>query len=131
LIEDSNAYLGNRLNPAKGIPVPATTIDAIHKKLGLGQIHFLKMNIEGAERSAIRGMIETVSQTEIVCISCHDFLAETAGDDALRTKHAVKEFLQDNGFDLADRFDPGLPPYVRDQVWGYNKQLVKMRSEAS
>jgi FkbM family methyltransferase len=131
MIENSNAYLGNRLNPTKGIPVPATTLDAIHKKLGLRRIHFLKMNIEGAEHNAIRGMTETVSQTEVVCISCHDFLAEAAGDNGLRTKPTVKQFLQDNGFDLAERFDPGLPPYVHDQLWGYNKQLIKTRSEAS
>ena len=131
MIENSNAYLGNRLNPTKGIPVPATTIDAIYKKLGLGRVHFLKMNIEGAEREAIRGMTETLGHTEVVCISCHDFLAEVRRDDALRTKDTVKQVLQDNGFNLAERFDADLPPYVRDQVWGYNKQLTRMINDAS
>ena len=78
-----------------------------------------------------RGMTETVSQIDVVCISCHDFLAEAAGDNGLRTKHTVKQFLQDNGLDLAERFDPGLPSYVHDQVWGYNKQLIRTRSEGS
>jgi FkbM family methyltransferase len=32
MIEDSDAYLRNRLNPAKGIPVPAATIDTIHSE---------------------------------------------------------------------------------------------------
>ena len=131
IIEDSDAYLANRLNPAKGIPVPATTIDAIHQTLGLGRVHFLKMNIEGAERFAIRGMRETLSQTEVLCVSCHDFLADVAGDGALRTKGAVKQFLQHNGLSVVERLEPGLPPYVRDQVWGYNDQLMKMRKSAS
>jgi len=127
IIEDSSAYLRNRMNAAKGIPVPATTIDAIHGKLGLGRVQFLKMNIEGAERFAIRGMSETLGQTEVACISCHDFLA-AGGDQALRTKNAVKQLLQENGFNMVERVEPGLPPYVRDQVWGYNEELMKMRS---
>lgn len=131
MIENSDAYLRNRLNPAKGIPVPATTIDTIHRKLGLGRVQFLKMNIEGAERLAIRGMIQTLGQTEVICISCHDFLAAVSGDDALRTKNTVKHFLQYNGFNIVERLDPGLPVYLRDQVWGYNNELVKRERPAS
>jgi FkbM family methyltransferase len=131
IIEDSDAYLANRLNPAKGISVPATTIDAIHQQLGLGRVHFLKMNIEGAERFAVRGMSETLKQTEVLCVSCHDFLAAGAGDDALRTKSAVKQFFQQNGLKVAERTDPALPPYVCDQVWGYNDELMKMGRAAS
>jgi FkbM family methyltransferase len=131
MIEDSHAYLRNRLNSGKGIPVPATTIDAIHQKLCLGRIHFLKMNIEGAERFAIRAMSATLNQTEVLCISCHDFLAEATGEAALRTKDTVKQFLHANGFSVAERCGPGLPLYVRDQVWGYNNQLMKMNRSAS
>jgi len=122
-IEDSDEYLANRLNASAGISVPATTIDAIHQRLGLGRVHFLKMNIEGAERVAIRGMVETLKQTSVLCVSCHDFLAEEAGDDRLRTKSAVQQFLQQNGFNVTMRPEPGLPPYVRDQVWAYNKKI--------
>src|SRR5271165_375380 len=74
-IEDSDAYLANRSGAAAGISVPAATIDAVHQHLKLGRVHFLKMNIEGAERLAIRGMAATLRQTEVLCVSCHDFLA--------------------------------------------------------
>ena len=131
MIENSTAYLRNRLNPAKGISIAATTIDAIRRKLGLGTIQFLKMNIEGAERSAIRGMSETLSQTEVLCISCHDFLAAATGDDALRTKNTVKQFFQVNGLRITERLEPGLPPHLRDQVWGYNDRLLETKSRAS
>jgi hypothetical protein len=66
-----------------------------------------------------------------VCISCHDFLAAVTGDDALRTKDTVKQFIQDNGFNIVERLDPALPLYIRDQVWGYNNQLMKARRSAS
>jgi FkbM family methyltransferase len=130
MIENSDAYLRNRLNPAKGISIATTTIDMIRRKLGLGTIRFLKMNIEGAERLAIQGMTETLSQTEVLCISCHDFLAVADGDGDLRTKNTVKQFFQDNGLRIVERLEPGLPPHLRDQVWGYNDRLLK-KSHAS
>ena len=86
IIEDSKEYLGNRLNTVQGFSVPATTIDAIREKLDLGRIHFLKMNIEGAERLAIQGMSETLRHTSVLCVSCHDFPAESTGNEDLRTK---------------------------------------------
>lgn len=123
-IEDSEDYLCNRLGSTSGIPVAATTIDAIYQKLGLNSISFLKMNIEGAERLAMNGMTEAVKHTEVVCVSCHDFLAEETGDNLFRTKTAVKKFLRQNGLKVAERYDEALPPYVNDQVWAYNELLL-------
>ena len=87
----------------------------------------MKMNIEGAERLAIQGMAETLRHTEVLCVSCHDFLAKSgSGDDAgCRTRKLVREFLQQNGLRVAERSDSGLPPYLRDQVWGYNRQFMR------
>ena len=81
------------------------------------------MNIEGAERLAIRGMRETLRETELLCISCHDFLAKRTGDESLRTKNEVKHFLQENGIKVLERADG--KPYIRDQVWGLNHQLMR------
>ncbi len=122
-IEDSAEYLGNRLHTARGLSVPATTLDAIHDQLRLGQIDFLKMNIEGAERFAIQGMAKTLRQTAVVCISCHDFLAETTHNEDLKTKATIRQFLERSGFDVTTRDAAGLPPYLRDQVWGHNQQI--------
>jgi len=124
-IGDSDAYLANRLNSEAGISVPARTIDAIHHELGLGRVNFLKMNIEGAERLAIRGMAATLEQTEVLCVSCHDFLADNARDDSLRTKSTVRQFLHESGFKVVERSEPDLPCYIRDQLWAYNEQLMR------
>jgi FkbM family methyltransferase len=120
-IEDDNHYLANRLDAAEGVTVPATTIDAIHQQLNLGRIHFLKMNIEGSERLAIHGMTATLKETEILSVSCHDFLAQSTADDGLRTKGVVRDFLRQNGLDVVERAEPGLPPYLRDQLWAFNR----------
>jgi FkbM family methyltransferase len=125
MIEDGKHYLRNRLGGDKGIAVRATTLDALHQELELGRIQFLKMNIEGAERFAIRGMREALRQTETLCVCCHDFLAEAGGEEGLRTKGAVREFLERSGFRVIQRQESNLAPYVRDQLWGYNQQLTE------
>lgn len=123
-IGDSDEYLRNRLDSGRGFVVSATKIDALHEKLGLGRIDFLKLNIEGAERFAIRGMEKTLKHIAILCVSCHDFLAESSADRGLRTKAEVRQFLQERGFRLAARPEAGLMPYLRDQVWAYNDAIL-------
>jgi FkbM family methyltransferase len=122
-IADSDDYLANHLQPDSGIMVAATTLDTIHRSLGLGRIDFLKMNIEGAERLAIQGMTETLRHTAVLCVSCHDFLADAANDQTLRTKSTVEQFLLDHGFHTASRSGPNLAQYLRDQIWAFNPQL--------
>jgi FkbM family methyltransferase len=123
-IGNEDEYLANRLDEAAGISVPATTIDEVHHRLNLGRVNFLKMNIEGSERLAILGMGATLPQTEVLCVSCHDFLARTGADDGYRTKNLVREFLQQTGLEVVERNESGLPPHIRDQVWGYNRRLT-------
>ena len=123
-IENGNEYLSNRIGGA-GVSVPATTIDAIHRQMNLGRVHFLKMNIEGAERLAIRGMAATLKETEVLCVSCHDFLTQKAKDDRLRTKDAVRRFFAAERAGSRGAEDPGLPPYVQDQLWAYNRGLIQ------
>lgn len=123
-IDDSDDYLSNRLGNTGGIPVPATTIDAIRRQLGLGRVNFLKMNIEGAERLAIRGMKETIEETETLCICCHDFLAKENGDESCRTKSVVRDFLQGGGLKVVERSEAGCPAYINDQIWAFNPVFV-------
>jgi FkbM family methyltransferase len=129
MIEDSPEYLRNRVG-THGFRIPASTIDSIFAELGLTRIHFLKMNIEGAERLAILGMTETIQRTRALCICCHDFLADICGDDLLRTREAVSEFLLQNGARLGAESGLGVLPYVREQVWAYNESAFPMRSTA-
>jgi FkbM family methyltransferase len=124
MIQDSPEYLRNRVGGTEGFRVPARTIDSVARELALTQIHFLKMNIEGAERHAIRGMIEMLPRIRTFCICCHDFLADICGDDLLRTREAVTEFLLQNGIRVAQEGGPRVLPYVREQVWACNEALV-------
>lgn len=95
------------------------------------QIDFLKMNIEGAERLAIRSMTETIQRTRTLCICCHDFLADICSEDLLRTRQAVKEFLRQNGMRVADECSINALPYIREQVWAYGEPIVARRRVTS
>ena len=121
VIQDSSEYLRSRVGGTEGFRVSARTIDSIADELGLAQIHFLKMNIEGAERLAIRGMVETLPRTQTLCMCCHDFLADICGDDVVRTRTVVTDFLRQHGVWVNEETKPRALPYVREQVWAYNE----------
>jgi FkbM family methyltransferase len=95
--------------------VPGTTLDEIVETERIERIDFLKMNIEGAERSALEGMSKTLGITRALCIACHDFRADGGDGEYFRTRTFVESGLTAAGFRLVSREgDPR--PYIRDQV---------------
>jgi FkbM family methyltransferase len=105
-----------------GIEVPARRLETIAKSLDITYIDLLKVNIEGAEVSALRGLGPLLAKTRYVCIACHDFLADEGGAETLRTKAAVRELLLEHGFELTSR-DDAAAPWTRDYVYGVNTRL--------
>jgi hypothetical protein len=133
IIEDSDAYLSNRLNPAKGIAVPATTADAIHQKRRSGP-DFLAENEYRISKEPSDLQFEALPETRRGAVHLVSrFSGGGEGDVALKTKSAVKRFLGDNGFHIVERLEPEpeFPPYIRDQVRGYNIRFNQMRRPAS
>jgi FkbM family methyltransferase len=116
-ISDTDQYLQNTMLGGEGIQVPAKRIDTIASELGISKIDLLKMNIEGAERAALQGAGDLLAATRHVCISCHDFVADSGGPDELRTKTFVTRFLTERGFDVTTR-DDAAEPWTRDYVYG-------------
>jgi FkbM family methyltransferase len=112
-----------------GPQVPASTLDEICHLHKVDDIHFVKMNIEGAERYALRGMQSMLSKIRQICVACHDFRADLGHGEQYRTRRFVEEFLAAHGFALS--FRSGDPrAYVRDYVFGLrcDKQLETDRS---
>lgn len=112
-IGESDNHLANSvMTGGEGRPVPARSLDSLADELGLEEIALLKMNIEGAERLAVRGMERLARRIRNVVISCHDFIADTGGGDEFRTFDEMRAFLQGAGFELSTR--PDHPnPWVR------------------
>jgi FkbM family methyltransferase len=92
--------------------VSATTLDAICRTYELPQIDFLKMNIEGAELDAIKGMTNSILKVRCACIACHDFIS---GDADEPIKNAIKTYMTSNGFEVYTRSDDERP-WARDHV---------------
>ena len=84
-------------------PVEAITFDALCRRHDIKRIDFLKMNIEGAERFALKGMPEAIRRVQWVCIAAHDFRADRGEGNDFRTRAFVQSFLKDAGFTLVSR----------------------------
>lgn len=100
----------------EGFLVKADTLDNLLREFQFPSIDLLKMNIEGAEQLAIRGMDETIAKTKHVVIACHDFLATRKGSEWFRTREAVRSYLESRGFEVIQRTD--VPDYAADHLHG-------------
>ncbi len=93
-------------------------LDDLCAELAIDRIDYLKMNIEGAERSALPGAPEVLRRARFVTIAAHDFRADRGEGESFRTLAFVKEALRDAGFQLHIREqDPRY--YVPYHVHGF------------
>jgi FkbM family methyltransferase len=113
----SNHLANSIVDGADGTDVPARSLDSLADELGLDRVSLVKMNIEGAERLAVRGMERLAPRTANVCISCHDFVSDRDGGDVFRTKQNVRLSLEHYGFAIATR-PQDRRPWVRDYLYG-------------
>ena len=114
---ESEHWVENAIDADGGgaIKVRCAPLSLICEECGIGAIDFLKMNIEGAEVQALKGMVDVFPRIDAMCISCHDFRADRGEGEHFRTRGFVVNFLSAQGYSLRFRDDPR--PYVRDQVF--------------
>jgi len=118
-METGEGWQANRIGAAGAqgrVWVPGISLDELIERENLQCIDFLKMNIEGAETLAVRGMQRTFRSTKSLCISCHDFRADQGHGESFRTKAAIEEAVQHAGFTIVPREADARRPYVADQV---------------
>jgi FkbM family methyltransferase len=97
--------------------VQGVRFDDLAAECGIDRIHFLKMNIEGAERQALRGCRKALQRARYVSIAAHDFRADRGEGEYFRTLGFVREFLINAGFQVLQREDPRY--YVPYHVHGF------------
>jgi FkbM family methyltransferase len=116
LIDTNEEWESNTVSQSgEGVEVAAVTIDALCSKQKIGHIHFLKMNIEGAERYALPGMSEMLRHTDQLCICCHDFRADRGDGEQYRSREFVEKLLSDAGFRVT-RNASAPEDFLRDHV---------------
>src|SRR5580693_7150013 len=85
-------WYANRIVDAgtKGaLQVAGISLDELLERENVQRIDFLKMNVEGAEALAIRGMDRTLRITRALSISCHDFRAGAGEGEFFRTRQLI------------------------------------------
>jgi FkbM family methyltransferase len=123
ITDDTERHLWSTITGSSdtGVRVRGRTLDSVLAELRIDRIDLLKVNIEGAEKSALVGMTEALARTRFATIACHDFIADAGGPESMRTRSAVHAFLEEYGFDIVRRGeDPR--PWVRDHLYGANRR---------
>jgi FkbM family methyltransferase len=119
-IEDRVQDLSNAISTQAGTSfphaVPGISLDALCDRYNIGRIAFLKMNIEGAERLAIRGMSRCVHSISRACLACHDHRTARGESDFFATSSVVRTFFESHGFLIATR-DTHPQTFVRGYVY--------------
>jgi FkbM family methyltransferase len=110
-------YVRSGQASATSCAVEGIPFDELARREGIGQISFLKMNIEGAERSALPGCVAALGRAKMVCISAHDFRSNRGEGESFRTLSMVRDFLIAQGFALTTR-DEDRRYYVPYHVHG-------------
>jgi FkbM family methyltransferase len=124
VVESESSWLENAVeygDGTSGIQVRAGTLEDICEKQGLKNIAFLKINIEGAECYALRGMEPVIQRIGQLCVACHDFRYNLGHGEQFRTRAFVEQFLIEHGFTLASRPHS---PYagIRDHMFGLKRE---------
>lgn len=118
-MQSGESYLTGKLVGDQGgdVLVDTVTIPILLDRLGVQVVDFMKMNIEGAELSALRGCQGSFERIRRLVVSCHDFIADSnPSEEGMRTYHQVVALLSENGYRvIAGRQDPR--PWVRYYVY--------------
>jgi FkbM family methyltransferase len=123
-IKDSEAWQENSIMAPSGgtsgrsFSVSAFPLDEYEPLLKCPRIDFMKMNIEGAETEALRGMPHTLRKVSRVCVCCHDFMSD--GNPNMKTKAECRRILSEAGFSVYDNVAAG-PPWERDHLHGFRE----------
>jgi FkbM family methyltransferase len=120
LTQDGLEGVSNRVVQEKiknEIRVKSITLDELVKNYSVDKIDFLKMNIEGAEKSALRGFKVMFKVVRNWCISCHDFLE--FGN--IKTYDFVNSWMRERNIERLGSFKSDKKSFGDYYVYGKNK----------
>lgn len=126
---ESNYVRGGPPSPNSFL-VKGIRFEQLASERHIGNIDFLKMNIEGAERVALPGCGSALDRTRFICVATHDFRSERGESDEFRTLEFVRGFLDRAGFQMITRDDdpryyvPGHVHGFRDGI--HRKQIAPL-----
>ena len=115
-ISDGDNILSNSTQVGqRTIKVRARTMENILREVDVLRVDLIKMNIEGAETNALRGMTHLLNSTSNLVVSCHDFKYNRGEGDEYRTYEQVYQILKESNYRLSSRDQdsrPEVPYYI-------------------
>jgi hypothetical protein len=111
LEDDAPLSFTSRLAESGDLAVPAISVDHYVESTGLARIDFIKIDVEGAEDTVIRGMTNTLQ------VFHPDVLVEIHGNEGNKSKSLVR--LQEAGYELKKVERTGLVPFVATTQVGH------------
>ncbi len=117
VINTTDNHLANSIFAGEGERVPEISLETLCRDVT--QIDFLRSNIEGAERLAIRG--PALAKVLNACVSCHDFAANDGQGEHFRTSAEVRAALEEAGFSISEGLDAAGKPWL--QYYLYAERL--------
>lgn len=89
------------------VEIPVTALDRELKKLGIGKVDVIKMDIEGAEIEAIEGCTQTLKKNDVyVAIASYHIV------NGQTTSHFLEDFLSKLGYKAKSDFPKHLTTYA-------------------
>ena len=117
-ISRDQGYLSNRIYSDKKFTDPhrvqAKTLNQIVEDHKISEVHFLKLNIEGAEFDALNGALSLIKSKTHFAVSCHDFKYLEGQGDFFKTYDKVSNFFERHNRDIysIESSDRELPFYI-------------------
>lgn len=110
-IGNEGRHLGHHVvEHGSGHRVAATTLDALVAEHRISRIDLLKVNIEGSEEPAFRGMETSIELVRNIAVSCHDYIGHP-------TNAFIRAFLTEHGFRITDRRSEDRRNWARSWIY--------------
>ncbi|WP_295396384.1 FkbM family methyltransferase [uncultured Thiodictyon sp.] len=123
-MSDELNHLSNNIVSGRGdVSVRVLTLESALAEVNIESVDFVKMNIEGAEVAALRGMTELLKKIPRIVVSCHDFKANRGEGECFRTFDDVKQILEKYFGVLRRADDPR--PEVSFYLYGSNSSVKR------
>lgn len=112
-ISDGDAAIANRLTDS-GITVRGATLPVLLAEVGVTEVDYMKVNIEGAERLLLEGLEGSSLVIREICVSCHDFL----DGDWYQTFESSRAWLTEHGYEVSSHPSVDGAPYSQYYLYG-------------
>lgn len=132
LVEGADDYCNSLRPPAvkaqtRTVSVSVSTLDEFLSSVGLAEVHFIKLDVEGAELDVLKGASSLLGQASrpVFMVEVYDFRTRPWGYAACE----IVRFLAERGFEWFSLEENGKPTPVNSAGSSFDANLVAVPAE--